>query len=82
MLHGYTLADFCSTYSPIGGYLSVFKHFEAWDFLSKEFHDGHEQAAAISVAAGDIYHQEYHQEDHHDDANHAAFGHAVAHWER
>lgn len=67
------------TYLPISGCLSIFKRFEAWDFLTKEFHsDGHEQAAAVSVAAGGVYHQEYHQEDHHDDASHAAFGHAAA----
>lgn len=78
-IYTHSLTDFYNAYLPIGGSLSIFNHFEAWDFLSKEFHsDGHEQAAAISIAASDVYHQEYHKEDQHDDANHAAFGHALA----
>lgn len=65
-------------YLPISGSLSVLRHFHARDFLSKELHrDGHEQAAVISVAAGDVNHQEYHQENHHDDGNNPAFGHAT-----
>jgi len=71
-----------NTCLPFSGSLSVFNHFEAWN-LSKHFHcNGHEQAAAISIAAGSVYHQEYHKEDHHDDANHTAFGHAGAHLNR
>lgn len=87
MIHEYThtlLQTFFDTYLPISGSLSFFEHFEARDFLSKEFDgDGHQQAAAISVAAGGVDHQENHQEDQHDDANHAAFGHAAAaHFDR
>lgn len=59
-------------------------HFQAWDFLSKEFDsNGHEQAAVISITAGGVYNQEHHQEDEYDDANHAAFGHtAPAHFDQ
>lgn len=75
---------FSNTYLPICGSLYILEHFQAWDFLSKEFDgDGHEQATVISVAAGGVYSQEYHQEDDDDDANHAAFGHAAAaHFDR
>lgn len=83
-IHTFSYRLFFNTYLPISGSLSLFKHFEAWDFLSKEFDgDGHEQATAISIAAGGVDHQENDQEDHHDDANHAAFGHAAAaHFDR
>lgn len=74
---------FTSSYLPICGSISIFKHFEAWHFVSKQFHsDGHEQAAVISVAAGGVYYQEHHQEDDHDGADHTAFSHtAAAHFE-
>ena len=72
---------FNSYYLPISGSLSIFKPFEARDFLSKDFHiDGHEQATVVSVAAGGVNHQEHHQKDHHDDANHAALGHTAGHF--
>ena len=70
---------FSNCYLPVCGSISIFKHFEAWDFVPKEFHsDGHEQAAVISVAAGGVYYQEHHQEDDHDDADHTAFSHTAA----
>ncbi len=68
-------------HSPISGSLSVIKHFQAWDFLSKDFHsNGHEQTAVIFVAAGGVHRKEYQQEDQYDDASHTAFGHAVTHF--
>lgn len=74
---------FTNSYLPVCGSISIFKHFEAWHFVSKEFHsNGHEQATVISVAAGGVYYQEHHQEDDHDGANHTAFSHtAAAHFE-
>lgn len=78
----YTMLSFRNTYLPLC--FSFFSHFEAWNFLSEEFHsDGHEKATVIFVAAGGVYCQENHQENDHDDANHAAFGHTAAfNWEQ
>lgn len=42
---------------PVSGPVSFFNPLEARNFLSKEFHSNeHEQTAAISVAAGGVYH--------------------------
>lgn len=75
------LADQFFRYLPISVSLSLLHHFKAWNLLSEQLHsDGHEQTTAVSVAAGGIYHQKHNHENDHDDANHAAFGHAAAHF--
>ena len=72
-----------ATTSPVSAPRPFLQHFEAWNFLSKEFHsDGHEEAAAVCVAAAGVYHQKHQQEDHHDDGNHGAFGHGTRFEER
>lgn len=66
---------------PICASVCASKHFEARNFLAKEFYgDGHEQATVVSVAAGGIHGQEYQQEEDYDDGDNAAFGHAAAHF--